>query len=82
MRSAAVIPRSLPHQVFAIEAVKGQELPHALQQIRRNLTGIFGYAAFSTRNSISLRSIPKSIGLVSSDSAPFSRALRLVSASP
>ena len=40
------------------------------------------YAARSTRLSISLRSVPKSIGLVSSASAPFSSALRLVSASP
>ena len=39
-------------------------------------------AARSTRISISLRSIPKSIGLVSSASAPFSKARRLVSASP
>ena len=35
----------------------------------------------STRVSISLRSVPKSIGLVSSASAPFSKALRFVSAS-
>src|SRR5262249_35678113 len=39
-------------------------------------------AARSTRVSISLRSIPKSIGLVKSASAPPSNALRLVSASP
>ena len=41
-----------------------------------------GHAARSTRVSISLRSVPKSIGLVSSASAPLSSALRLVSASP
>ena len=41
-----------------------------------------GHAARSTRVSISLRSITKSIGLVSSASAPFSSALRFVSASP
>ena len=41
-----------------------------------------GHAARSTRVSISLRSVAKSIGLVSSASAPFSSALRLVSASP
>ena len=41
-----------------------------------------GHAARSTRVSISLRSAPKSIGLVSSASAPLSSALRLVSASP
>ncbi len=41
-----------------------------------------GHAARSTRLSISLRSVPKSIGLVRRASAPFSRALRLVSASP
>jgi hypothetical protein len=35
-----------------------------------------------TRISISLRNIPKSIGLVKSASAPLSNALRLVSASP
>ena len=46
------------------------------------LDGQFCYAARSTRVSISLRSVPKSIGLVSSASAPFSNALRLVSASP
>ena len=40
------------------------------------------YAARSTRVSISLRSAPKSIGLVKSASAPPSNALRLVSASP
>ena len=39
-------------------------------------------AARSTRVSISLRSALKSIGLVNSASAPFSNALRLVSASP
>ena len=39
----------------------------------------FGYAARSTRVSISLRSAPKSIGLVKSASAPLSNALRLVS---
>ena len=39
-------------------------------------------AARSTRVSISLRSTPKSIGLVKSASAPPSNALRLVSASP
>ena len=41
-----------------------------------------GHAARSTRVSISLRSVTKSIGLVNSASAPFSSALRLVSASP
>ena len=41
-----------------------------------------GHAARPTRVSISLRSAAKSIGLVSSASAPFSSALRLVSASP
>ena len=40
------------------------------------------YAARSTRASISLRSIPKSIGLVKSPSAPACKALRFVSASP
>jgi hypothetical protein len=40
------------------------------------------HAARSTRVSISLRSAPKSIGLVKSASAPLSNALRLVSASP
>jgi hypothetical protein len=40
------------------------------------------HAARSTRVSISLRNIPKSIGLVKSASAPLSNALRLVSASP
>jgi hypothetical protein len=38
-----------------------------------------GYAARSTRISISLRSVPKSIGLVSNASAPLSKAWRLVS---
>ena len=42
----------------------------------------FNHAAFSTRVSISLRSISKSIGLVKSASAPPSNALRLVSVSP
>jgi hypothetical protein len=41
-----------------------------------------GYAVRSIRVSISLRSVPKSIGLVSSASAPFSTAFRFVSASP
>ena len=40
------------------------------------------HAACFIRVSISLRSIPKSIGLVNSASAPFSNALRFVSASP
>ena len=39
-------------------------------------------AALVTRRSISLRSVTKSMGLVSSASAPFSNALRFVSASP
>jgi hypothetical protein len=42
----------------------------------------FAYAARSTRVSISLRSAPKSMGLVKSASAPASNALRLVSTSP
>ena len=47
------------------------------------LSGIStSYAARSTRLSISPRSVPKSIGLVRSASAPFSSARRLVSASP
>ena len=41
-----------------------------------------GHAARSTRVSISLRSETKSIGLVNKASAPFSKALRLVSVSP
>ena len=41
-----------------------------------------GHAARSTRVSISLRSAPKSMGLVRRASAPPSSALRLVSASP
>ena len=40
------------------------------------------HAACPIRDSISLRSVPKSIGFVSSDSAPPSSALRRVSASP
>ena len=50
----------------------GQALPSAF----------FAYAARSTRVVISLRSAPKSMGLVKSASAPLSNALRLVSASP
>ena len=50
----------------------GLALPNAL----------WGYAARLTCVSISLRSAPKSIGLVKSPSAPPSNALRLVSASP
>ena len=49
----------------AVASVSGHEPPHALQQIPG------GYAARSTRMSISLRSVLKSIGLVSSASAPF-----------
>ena len=41
-----------------------------------------GHAARSTRVSISLRSVPKSIGFVRSASAPLSSAFRFVSASP
>ena len=41
-----------------------------------------GHAAIPSRVSISPRSAAKSIGLVSSASAPLSSALRLVSASP
>ena len=40
------------------------------------------HAELPTRESISLRRLPKSIGLVTSASAPCSSALRLVSASP
>ena len=40
------------------------------------------HAVRSTRVSISLRSIAKSMGLVKNPSAPLSSALRLVSASP
>ena len=50
--------------------------------VRRIRIELLGYAACSTRLSISLRSITKSIGLVKSASAPPSSALRLVSASP
>ena len=50
----------------------GQALPSAF----------FAYAARSTRVVISLRSAPKSMGLVKSASAPPSNALRLVSTSP
>jgi hypothetical protein len=38
-----------------------------------------GYAVRSIRASILLRSVPKSIGLVRSASAPFSKAFRFVS---
>ena len=41
-----------------------------------------GHAELPTRELISLRRLPKSIGLVTSASAPCSSALRLVSASP
>jgi hypothetical protein len=47
-----------------------------------DLVAVLCQAARPTRRSISLRSAPKSIGLVKSVSAPFSKALRLVSASP
>jgi len=47
-----------------------------------NRTLVSNHAARSTRVSISPRSIPKSIGLVKSASAPPSNALRSVSASP
>src|SRR6516162_6157892 len=40
------------------------------------------HAARSTRVSISLRSVTKSIGLVRNASAPFCSALRFISASP
>ena len=68
--------RERPHFCSAVIDVEGQKPPHAPQQIRRD------YAARSTRISISLRSVPKSIGLVSSASAPLSKALRFVSTSP
>ena len=53
----------------------GHNLTHAPQQIGRHY-------ARSMRISISLRSVPKSIGLVSRASAPRSTAWRFVSASP
>ena len=56
--------------------------PKADIRARRIRIELLGYAACSTRLSISLRSITKSIGLVKSASAPPSSALRLVSASP
>ena len=50
---------------------------------RSKFSGIStSYAAPSTRLSISMRNVPKSIGLVRSASAPFSSTRRLVSASP
>ena len=56
--------------------MRGSDLPS------RDITVACDHAARSTRVSISLRSITKSIGLVKSASAPPSNALRLVSASP
>jgi hypothetical protein len=53
-----------------------------IADIGRFQNALFGYAARSTRVSISLRRAPKSIGLVKSASAPLSNALRLVSTSP
>ena len=55
---------------------------HSGEPLLRAITETQCYAARSMRMSISLRSVPKSIGLVSSASAPFSKALRFVSASP
>src|SRR5262245_49730084 len=70
-------PLYFQKQTYAVQklmSAKGQK--RTAEQTR-----VF-YAARSTRISISLRSAPKSIGLVKSVSAPCSRALRLVSASP
>src|SRR5271169_1234557 len=65
------VPRKPTLGSSAISDVMGQQRPHALQQNRGNSTGQFCYAARSTRTSISLRNVPKSIGLVSSASATY-----------
>jgi hypothetical protein len=65
-------PKTTPQRI----AAECHNRTHTLRQIRG------GYAVRSMRVSISLRSVPKSIGLVSSASAPFSKALRFVSALP
>ena len=69
--------RSVPHLVTKL--LQDESLQIRLVVDDQNPCG---HAARSTRVSISLRSDPKSIGLVSSASAPLSSALRLVSASP
>jgi len=86
-RSAAPFSADLWQCVFAgglgqSLAFGGQTLATWSEWPHRDLEGSFGQAACSTRVSISLRSIPKSIGLVKSASAPLSNALCLVSASP
>src|SRR5262245_5636579 len=58
------------------------DICNALDDVRFTPESGHHYAVRSTRVSISLRSIPKSIGLVNNASAPASNALRLVSASP
>ena len=79
------IGRCVSHRHCDRQTVVGREL-HRWPELRgRRMGGFRGklsYAARSTRVSISLRRAPKSIGLVSSASAPLSSALRLVSASP
>jgi nuclear transport factor 2 (NTF2) superfamily protein len=66
----------LGHDLAVLQTtLKGHNRTHAPRQIGR------GYAR-SMRISISLRSVPKSIGLVSNASAPRSTAWRFVSASP
>ena len=69
--------RSVPDLVA--ELLQDERLQVRLVVNDQNLGG---HAARSTRVSISPRSDTKSIGLVNSASAPFSSALRLVSASP
>ena len=61
--------------------MSGLELLPKAKALRPDVP-IIMITAYSMRVSISLRSVPKSIGLVRSASAPFSKALRFVSASP
>ena len=77
-RSCPLYPRKRTCRGATTMSAKGQK--RTLRQVL--LSAFFTYAARSTRVVISLRSAPKSMGLVKSASAPPSNALRLVSASP
>src|SRR5262249_29424268 len=76
-RSSASSSRA-DFEFLALAVPRGDKVQDAL--VSPAATG--RQTARSTRVLIALRSIPKSIGLVKSASAPLSSALRLVSASP
>jgi hypothetical protein len=82
LRQRAVPPGPLPLRPRKLTSGPSEKLSRWPKPVSCAATNSGGYAARSTRMSISSRSSAKSIGFVRSASAPFSNALRFVSASP